>query len=296
MRKFLLLLCLSTGTLWAGNSSLTVSSGTFLAIDGQLAANSQFRQSVNVCDPSVTAGCATVDPVTGLKVQISTGSSVSQVGTYTVTPGTGTFVTSPSGTYSVTPGTGTFSTSASQAGTYTVTPGTGTFVTSPTGSYSVTPGTGTFVTSQSGTYTVTPGTGTFPVSGTVSVTGSSVTVYGTSSGSIAPIVICDSQTIISTSSSGDAQIVALSATKVIYVCSFNVMSGGSTNFRLLYGTGSNCATNPNYLTGAYPLIANTGIAAGTGLGPIIRTTASQALCINSSAGVAIAGVVNWTQF
>lgn len=80
------------------------------------------------------------------------------------------------GSFTVTPGTGTWPTSASQAGSYTVTPGTGAFPASQSGawtvgaaqqgSYTITPGTGTWGVSgaNAGSYTVTPGTGTFPVS------------------------------------------------------------------------------------------------------------------------------------
>lgn len=81
------LLILAGSLVWAANSSLTVSSGTYLAVDGFLPANSQFRQAINIADPSTTAGVAPVDAVGGLTVRLATSSAV----------GIGTVVLSTSG-------------------------------------------------------------------------------------------------------------------------------------------------------------------------------------------------------
>jgi hypothetical protein len=75
MKKIIALLFLTTlGWGAQGDSSLTVSSGTFLAIDGQTIANSNFRQTVVIGDTYSVAGVAQVDPVTGLTVHIASSS------------------------------------------------------------------------------------------------------------------------------------------------------------------------------------------------------------------------------
>lgn len=101
---------------------------------------------------------------------------------------------------------------------------------------------------------------------------------------------------ISTSSSGYTQLVALSGSTVIHVCGFNVMAGGTTNVSLAYGTGSSCGTGTTALTGAYPLIAQTGLAVGNGGATQMKTAAGNALCVNNSAAVAIAGFLTYVQF
>jgi hypothetical protein len=75
MKKIIALLFLTTlGWGAQGDSFLTVSSGTFLAIDGQTIANSNFRQTVVIGDTYSVAGVAQVDPVTGLTVHIASSS------------------------------------------------------------------------------------------------------------------------------------------------------------------------------------------------------------------------------
>lgn len=134
-----------------------------------------------------------------------------------------------------------------------------------------------------------------------SATGSAVPtkasyIGGNGSGNLTGIVTCDTQTVINTSSSGDLLISSASAATTIYVCNYNVMSGGTTNVKFVTGAGTTCGTTQGAITGAYPLIAQTGIAAGNGLGVIIRTQPGFSLCINNSAAVSIQGVVNWTKF
>jgi hypothetical protein len=73
---YALALLLARSLVHAGNSSLTVSSGTFLAIDGFTTSGSQFRQAVVIGDPSVVANVAPVDPVGGLTVRLATSTAV----------------------------------------------------------------------------------------------------------------------------------------------------------------------------------------------------------------------------
>jgi hypothetical protein len=73
MKKILALLFLVT-TAWAGDTSLVVSSGSFLAIDGQLLSNGNMRQTVVIGDTYSVTGVAQVDPVTGLTVHLASSS------------------------------------------------------------------------------------------------------------------------------------------------------------------------------------------------------------------------------
>lgn len=91
------------------------------------------------------------------------------------------------------------------------------------------------------------------------------------------------------------QIVALSAGKSIYVTGWNVVSAGTANFSLVYGTGTNCGTGTTSLTGVYPLTAQSGLTFGGGLGPVLVTPAGQALCEVDSTTVQMSGSVAYAQ-
>lgn len=98
----------------------------------------------------------------------------------------------------------------------------------------------------------------------------------------------------------DAQLVAVSGTTVIYVCGFNVTSAGDVNARLISGTGSVCATGTTARTGNYQLIASSGsgirgISMGFGNGPVTKTAAGEALCVDVSAAVQVDGVLTYVQ-
>jgi len=135
-------------------------------------------------------------------------------------------------------------------------------------------------------------------SGTVGSAAPSVASFAgdKASGNLIAHVGCDKSVAISTSSSGDVQLVALSGSTVVYVCGYNVMANGTTNVQFEYGTGSACGTGKTALTGAYPLTAQTGVSYGNGEGVVLQGAAGNALCVNNSAAIAIAGVVTYTQF
>lgn len=101
---------------------------------------------------------------------------------------------------------------------------------------------------------------------------------------------------ISGNSAATTQLVALSASAVIHVTSFDFMSAGSANVTLVYGTGTNCGTGTTALTGAYPLTAQAGVSKGSGQGPVLVVPAGNALCWTNSAGVQVSGSVSYTQF
>jgi hypothetical protein len=93
----------------------------------------------------------------------------------------------------------------------------------------------------------------------------------------------------------NTQIVALSGSTVVYVCGFNFMSAGTTNVRLVTGTGTACATTETGKTALYPLLAQTGIAVANGGGIQFKSAAGQAVCVESSAAVQVSGLLTYVQ-
>lgn len=173
---------------------------------------------------------------------------------------------------------------------------------------------GTPAVTQSGGWTVQPGntantTPWLTTDSATSSTGAAVPskaayVGGNGSGNLTGQVMCDKNFIVNAfSTSGSTQEVAASGSTKIYVCGFAVNSAATTavTFKLVYGTGTNCATSPADLSIAVPLQAVASTApVGQNVSPpsnvVWSTTASQALCVNLSAAQAVNAQVWYTQF
>lgn len=118
-----------------------------------------------------------------------------------------------------------------------------------------------------------------------------------SSGTINGIIHCDNTAIYDASTNGSTQLVALTSSQTIYVCGYSFGVGGTaTNVKLVYGTGSNCATGATNITPAYQLAANGGIVDRAPYYNGMKTAASNALCINASAANAVQAVVYYTKY
>ncbi len=82
---------------------------------------------------------------------------------------------------------------------------------------------------------------------------------------------------VTTSGTTAVQIVALSGTLKIYICSLTVIgqSGTTPTFSLVQGTGTNCATGQTVVVPAFATPANTLFAFAT---PVSVGVAGNALC------------------
>lgn len=117
------------------------------------------------------------------------------------------------------------------------------------------------------------------------------------SGNLKNIIACDNYAKYDASTTGDTQIIAASGSTTIYVCGYNIHIGGTaTNVKLTYGTGSNCGTGNTALTPAWQFIANAGKVVHSPFWAGLKTTGSQALCVNASAANAVQVEVYFTQF
>lgn len=183
----------STITVVLTNSSVAVSN--FPAVQ-PVSQSGSFTVTPGTGNWSVNGSTLSVTNVSGanLNVNVAAGTvaatqsgswNVGQVGSYTVTPGTGIWSTSGSTVTAFQGG----AWNVGQVGSYTVTPGTGNWNGSILGSVTVTPGTGTWSATQSGawnvgqvgSYTVTPGSGTFVAGGVYNSSFSSLANGATSS-------------------------------------------------------------------------------------------------------------------
>lgn len=116
-------------------------------------------------------------------------------------------------------------------------------------------------------------------------------VGGRSGANLISFPVSDTTAPITMSTATTTQMIALSGSTKTFIDNLSIIAGGTTNVTLVYGTGSNCATSPSNLTGAYPLVANTGFVLQR-----IVVPAGQALCVTSSQAVQVSGHVTYTQF
>ena len=110
-------------------------------------------------------------------------------------------------------------------------------------------------------------------------------------------ISCTGTVVYDASTNGATQLVAAIANARIYVCGYVIWSSATANVGLQSGTGSNCATGTVNLTPAYRMASTTGTGVSVmGNYQGLSTTLNQALCINSSAGVAVQAMVYFVQF
>ena len=95
---------------------------------------------------------------------------------------------------------------------------------------------------------------------------------------------------IDTATSGNVQLVALTAGQTVYVCGFGFESDtATTTVQFIYGTGTACATGETDLTGPMTLLASNPIAVANGGAAQFKTAAANALCIELGAATQVNG-------
>lgn len=107
---------------------------------------------------------------------------------------------------------------------------------------------------------------------------------------------CYASAIYDASTNGATQLVAAVTGQAVYICGYTLFAGGTANVSLVYGTGSNCATGQTKITPAFQLVAQTGLADSSPFWRGLLAPASQALCLLTSAGVAVQATVYYSQF
>jgi hypothetical protein len=108
-----------------------------------------------------------------------------------------------------------------------------------------------------------------------------------------PLTSCMRAATYDASTSGLTQLIA--AGNGIYLCGFQFFAGGIATVKLVYGTGTNCGTGTVSLTPGFPLVAQSGFVDSSSYFRGLYVPPSNALCLNSSAAVAVQAVVYYWQ-
>ena len=100
---------------------------------------------------------------------------------------------------------------------------------------------------------------------------------------------------ISESTAATNEIVGLTASNLIYVCSYKFVTTAANSLNWAYGTGTDCATGLTAIEGAQPYAANGGVTESGGGAAIIVVPSGNALCLTSTAATAHGGRVTYVK-
>lgn len=106
---------------------------------------------------------------------------------------------------------------------------------------------------------------------------------------------CDSSAVVSVTAGATTEIVALSGSTIVRVCSVAISMSAAGTAQFVYGTGANCGTGTTSLTGAIPLATATPLALSAGAGSLFRGAAANALCVAAVTGNVV-GVISYARY
>jgi len=109
-------------------------------------------------------------------------------------------------------------------------------------------------------------------------------------------IYCDSTAKLNMTSATTTEIVAISGSTTIFVCSYAFHVGGANNLKLVRGTGSNCGTGTTDVGVTWKFgAADAGInRVGTNI--VAKGAASGALCVTTSTTAAADIEIEYAQF
>ncbi len=122
---------------------------------------------------------------------------------------------------------------------------------------------------------------------------------GAAAGTLAsrpPVVFCQQSAIYDASTNGATQLVALVAGQSVRVCGFDLFAAGTASVSLVSGTGTNCGTGQAQVTPAFQLTTQTGIVDPGRTVRGLNGPAGAALCLLTSAGVAVQAIEHFSQY
>lgn len=111
------------------------------------------------------------------------------------------------------------------------------------------------------------------------------------------VTVCDSQAFLDMTSATTTELVALTASRKVYICYWLAVSNGATTMTFKRGTSTNCQTGTTTISNAWELTAQVGFSGGGGFGAIFdNQNAGDALCVTNSAAVNLHIFVRYAKY
>lgn len=123
---------------------------------------------------------------------------------------------------------------------------------------------------------------------------------GATGGFVTAIPVCDTFYNINISTATTTLAITGVSGRHVRICQINMLAAAADNVGIISGTGATCGTGTAAIVGTtsatgYNLAANGGIAQGSGLGTIMRTTSlGDSVCIITSAATQLSGTIAYT--
>lgn len=108
-------------------------------------------------------------------------------------------------------------------------------------------------------------------------------------------IYCNQSAIYDASTNGATRLITAKTNKQVLICGFALFGGGTANVGLVTGTGTNCGTGQANVTPQFPLTAQVGVSDQAAAWRGLQVASGVDVCIKTSAGVAVQGVVYFNQ-
>lgn len=118
---------------------------------------------------------------------------------------------------------------------------------------------------------------------------------GVTGGALTSPTVCDQSAVVTVSAAATTEIVPLTASQSVRVCSFSASISLAGSAQFVDGTGTNCGTGAGNLTGAYSIATGVTTSQGSGFGTIFQTRSGRALCLTAATGN-ITGLVTYAKY
>lgn len=106
---------------------------------------------------------------------------------------------------------------------------------------------------------------------------------------------CPLSAAVNVTAGATTELVALTASQTIRVCSFAITMSAAGTAQFVTGTGTNCGTGTANLTGAMTLGTTTPMAISAGGNSLLRSAVAGALCLAAVTGN-VTGFVNYAKY
>ena len=102
---------------------------------------------------------------------------------------------------------------------------------------------------------------------------------------LSPLFAATTTPFLNMTTATTTRIVTGVANKSTYIINLRYIANGTTTFKLVTGTGTNCGTGTADLTETWDLTAQAGAAYSGALGPVVVAAAALDICVVNSAAV-----------
>ncbi|HYM33399.1 MAG TPA: hypothetical protein VEU47_19020 [Candidatus Cybelea sp.] len=116
------------------------------------------------------------------------------------------------------------------------------------------------------------------------------------SGSLSPVIGCNSTASFDNSTSGDTRIITGATGQTVRVCGYTIFADATVNVQLDSGIGATCATAKSHMTPAYQLVAQTGIVNESPFWNGLAANNGADVCVSLSTTATAQVLVKYVQF